>query len=128
MSDSVKVLSDDEVAGIEARPTTYYCNKCGWFGTDGPKHPNCNYHATRSPSDFTIDALCATVRALRQSLREANDAGGDLLDTNTALREQLARSLEALTIISEKKYDVWAFSECVSIAKNTLAELKESQP
>lgn len=42
---------------------------------------------------------------------------------NAALREQLAEARAALTIISQKEYDVWAFSECRSIAKNALEAL-----
>lgn len=115
------LLSDEQIAEIEARAKTYYCNKCGWFGTDGPSHPNCNYHAAQSSADRTIAALCQTVRALRShnlDLRNEIDRGAlceqcdeweynedgscrtftvcgacwnKLQETNTALREQLAQ-------------------------------------
>lgn len=96
--------------------------------------------------DTSVPVLCATVRALRAerdtlALWKAkmlvrceevdtvlDNSAADytrLSAENAALRDQLDQAQEALTIISEKKYDVWAFSECVSVAKNTLAELEK---
>lgn len=65
MPNQLVILDDEALAEIEAQAKGYYCNKCSWFGTDGPSHPNCNYSASPSPSDATIAALCQTVRALR---------------------------------------------------------------
>lgn len=43
------------------------------------------------------------------------------------LEKEIERLREALGIIAAKKYDVWAFGECKSIAINTLGELEATR-
>lgn len=73
MSDSVKVLSDDEVAKIANLKTNSYGSMV-------------NLPVAQR------DALCATVRALRsRTAYDWADIVEKLQDENTALREQLAQ-------------------------------------
>jgi len=41
----------------------YYCNKCGYNGPNGPRHPNCNYFAWNSKggADLTVQEIANIV-------------------------------------------------------------------
>lgn len=66
-------ITEERIAEPEKlsdRLSTYFCNKCGYLGKEGPAHLGCNYHAARDRAyQMALDLEAKLEEALRDGDR-----------------------------------------------------------
>lgn len=66
-------ITEERIAEPEKlsdRLSTYFCNKCGYLGKEGPAHLGCNYHAARDRAyQIALDLEAKLEEALRDGER-----------------------------------------------------------
>lgn len=115
------LLSEAQIVDIEARLKVVYAK---WHEP----------RLTKQLLDRDIPALIGDWKAMKAVLDDERAAHlvtvenlQETLARHDALREQLVTAREALAEISVKKYEEFAFGQCVGIAKNALRRIEESQ-